>query len=48
MGRIRWTNQAVNDLRNIFEFISADSKYYAKREISKIKLRTEIIKVFII
>ena len=41
MGRISWTKQAVSDLKNIYEFIAADSKFYAKREISKIKLRTQ-------
>jgi len=46
MGSINWTNQAVNDLKNIFEFIALDSKYYAKREISKIKLRVENLKIF--
>ncbi len=44
MGRINWTNQAVKDLKNIFDFISTDSKFYAKREISKIKLRSESLK----
>ncbi len=29
--------QAVENLRNIYEFIPADSIYYAKRQISKIK-----------
>lgn len=46
MGRINWTIQAVNDIKNIFEFISSDSKYYAKRQISKIRLRTEILREF--
>lgn len=44
MGRINWTNQAISDLKNIYDFISADSTYYAKRQISKIKLRTEDLK----
>jgi len=41
MGRINWTNQAVSDLKNIYDFIASDSKFYARREISKIKLRTK-------
>lgn len=41
MGRINWTNQAVNDLKNIYDYIAVDSKYYARRELSKIKLRTQ-------
>jgi len=47
MVQINWTDQAVNDLKNIYEFISADSDYYARRELSKIKLRTHNIKLFI-
>ena len=47
MVQINWTNQAVNDLRNIYDFIAADSDYYARRELSKIKLRTQNIKLFI-
>lgn len=44
MVSVNWTNQAVSDLKNIYDFISSDSTYYAKREVSKIKLRTEYIK----
>lgn len=47
MVSVNWTNQAVSDLKNIYDFISSDSTYYAKREVSKIKLRTEYIKQFI-
>lgn len=47
MVQIGWTNQAVGDLKNIYEFIASDSSYYAKREISKIKLRVDQIKIFI-
>jgi len=44
MVRINWTNQAVADLENIYNFIASDSKYYGKREVTKIKLKTEFIK----
>ena len=44
MVRINWTNQAVSDLQNIYTFIASDSKYYAKREVTKIKLKTNFIK----
>ena len=47
MVQINWTNQAVSDLKNIFEFIASDSEYYAKREVSRLKLRTEHIKLFL-
>lgn len=46
MVQINWTRQAVENLRNIYEFISADSVYYAKRQISKIKIRTRSLKDF--
>jgi addiction module RelE/StbE family toxin len=44
MVQIRWTNLAVKDLNNIFEYISVDSIYYAKIQILKLKLRTRILK----
>ena len=47
MVRINWTEQAANDLKNIYDYISLDSKYYAKRQVSKLKLRTHIIKDFL-
>jgi len=46
MVRVNWTNQAVSDLKDIYDFIASDSEYFAKREVSKIKLRTEQIKLF--
>lgn len=47
MVRINWTKQATDDLKNIYNYISIDSKFYAKRQISKLKLRTHSIKLFI-
>jgi len=44
MVQINWTDQAVFDLQNIYTFIASDSKYYAKREVTKIKLKTIFIK----
>lgn len=46
MVQINWTKQSIADLKNIYEFISSDSVYFAKREISKIKIRTEQLKLF--
>lgn len=45
MVQLNWTLLARNDLKAIFEYISKDSKKYAKLEILKIKSRTQILKV---
>ena len=37
MVLIKWTNQAVFDLKEISEFIGKDSKKYAKIQVQKIK-----------
>ena len=44
MVRINWTFQAKNDLKEIAEYISKDSKLYAKRQILTIRNRTHILK----
>ena len=44
MVRINWTFQAKNDLKDIVEYISKDSKLYAKRQVFKIRNRTNILK----
>ncbi|MBZ9652238.1 type II toxin-antitoxin system RelE/ParE family toxin [Psychroflexus montanilacus] len=44
MVRINWTFQAKSDLKNIAEYISKDSKLYAKRQVFKIRNRTDILK----
>jgi addiction module RelE/StbE family toxin len=44
MVQIKWLNDAKTDLREIYEYISADSKLYARQQIVKIKHATEIIK----
>lgn len=44
MVRINWTLQAKNDLKDIAEYISKDSKLYAKRQVLKIRNRTNILK----
>lgn len=46
MVRINWTKQAVSDLQSIAEYISKDSKFYAKREILKIRNATNLLKTF--
>jgi addiction module RelE/StbE family toxin len=44
MVRINWTFQAKNDLKDIADYISKDSKLYAKRQVFKIRNRTDILK----
>ncbi|MDD4245566.1 MAG: type II toxin-antitoxin system RelE/ParE family toxin [Dysgonamonadaceae bacterium] len=44
MVRINWTFQAKGDLKNIAEYISKDSKLYAKLQITRLKTRTRILK----
>lgn len=43
MVRINWTKLAVNDLFNIYEYISKDSKRYAKMQVVRIKFATKIL-----
>ena len=43
MVRINWTFQAKENLRSIMEFISKDSKRYAKLQVLRIKYRTRIL-----
>jgi len=43
MVQLNWTYQAVLDLREIAEYISKDSQKYAKIQIQRIKLRTQIL-----
>ncbi|AVR44996.1 type II toxin-antitoxin system RelE/ParE family toxin [Christiangramia fulva] len=44
MVQINWTIQAKNDLQNIAEYISKDSKKYAKLQVLKIISRTQTLK----
>jgi toxin ParE1/3/4 len=44
MVRINWTFQAKDDLKDIAEYISKDSKRYAKLQITRLKTRTRILK----
>jgi toxin ParE1/3/4 len=44
MVEIRWLESAKIDLKDIYDFIAADSKKYAKHQISKIRNRTQILK----
>ncbi|NOR74014.1 MAG: type II toxin-antitoxin system mRNA interferase toxin, RelE/StbE family [Draconibacterium sp.] len=44
MVRINWTFLAKDDLKNISDYISNDSKKYAKLQVLKIMRRTQILK----
>ncbi len=43
MVQIKWTNNAVSNLKSIAEYISKDSAKYAKLQIVRIKFRTRIL-----
>ena len=43
MVQINWTVQATTDLKDIAEYISKDSKKYAKLQIVRIRFRTRIL-----
>jgi plasmid stabilization system protein ParE len=44
MVQIKWTKIARDDLKAVYDYISKDSRRYAKLEIIKIKYRTQILK----
>ena len=44
MVRLNWTFQAKDDLKAIAEYISRDSKLYAKLQVTRLKNRTRILK----
>ena len=46
MVKINWTEQATQDLENIFEYISKDSVLYASRTVERIYLRVNILKQY--
>ena len=44
MVKIVWTEQSVFDLKDIFDYISKDSRRYAENQIRRIKSKTVILK----
>ena len=44
MVRIKWLHTAKNDLKEIYDYISLDSKRYAKLQVERIQNKTEILK----
>lgn len=43
MVQINWTDDAKDDLNNIFQFISKESEYYAELTIVKILERVDML-----
>lgn len=43
MATLNWTEQAIEDLVSIAEYISRDSVKYARRQVSIIRQRTKLI-----
>jgi addiction module RelE/StbE family toxin len=43
MVKIVWTNYAYRDLKDIFDYISKDSKKYALLQIDRIKKKVKIL-----
>ncbi len=46
MARIIWTKSALNDLKEIGEFIALDSSNYAKITVSKLFTKANILQNF--
>lgn len=44
MVELRWLKSAKDDLKDIYEFIAADSKKYASFQVQQIRNRTNILK----
>jgi toxin ParE1/3/4 len=46
MAKLIWTDQAINDLGDIGDYIAENSEKYAKLIIKKLFERTDILKTF--
>ena len=44
MAKLRWLKSSRDDLKDIYNFIAADSKKYASFQINKIRSRTNVLK----
>lgn len=44
MAKIVWTELSVFDLKDIFDYISKDSKRYAENQVKRIREKTFILK----
>lgn len=43
---VKWTENAISHLNNIYEYVALDSAFYAKRMVDKITRRSEQIGIF--
>ena len=46
MVKVLWTDMARDDLKSIFEYISEDSSFYAKRFAEKLLVKVEVLAEF--
>lgn len=46
MAEVKFTDQSINDLNDIAEYISNDSVFYAELQIQKLINRTDILENF--
>ena len=46
MVKLIWTDQAIDDLGNIGDYIALNSEHFARLTIKKLKDRTDILKTF--
>jgi toxin ParE1/3/4 len=46
MVEIKWLNSAKKDLREIYDFIAFDSKFYASYQIKEIKSKVDLLRSF--
>lgn len=46
MVKLIWTDQAIEDLGNIGDYIALNSEKYAKLTIKKLYERTHVLKIF--
>ena len=46
MVKLIWTDQAIDDLQNIGDYIAEDSEKYAKLTVTKLFERVQILKQF--
>lgn len=44
MARLNWTEQAALDLKNIYEYISMDSRLYAAIHIKRIREKARLLR----
>ena len=46
MAEVKFTDQAIDDLNDIAEYISNDSVFYAELQVQKLINRTDILEKF--